>query len=90
NNHGIGICLVGDFRRDLPSEAQLASLNRLLVYLMRKYDIPPECVIGHCDAPNANTTCPGEALHGHIAGRLRKRLARQLSAARRVSAVSVR
>ncbi len=71
NKDGIGICLVGDFRNRLPSAAQLASLRRLVGYLVDRYHIAPENIIGHCDAPNTNTQCPGAALHRYIVTSLR-------------------
>lgn len=79
NNFGIGICLVGDFTRTLPSRAQLASLRKLLLHLMRTYDIAPEDIIGHCDAPKARTECPGKAFHAYMRGRLRTELARRIA-----------
>ena len=81
NNHGIGICLVGEYGHHVPSMAQMASLEKLLLYLMRTYDIPTENIIGHCDAPNACTKCPGSALHAWINSTLRMKLARHLAAA---------
>ncbi len=63
NNHGIGICLVGDFRETLPSKQQLASLNRLVTYLAERYDIPVSNIIGHGESPNNRATaCPGRYL----------------------------
>jgi len=79
NNYGIGICLVGDFSHSLPSSAQMASLRNLLTYLVQKYDIAPENVIGHCDAPNATTQCPGAALYGYLQQTVRPMLARQVA-----------
>ncbi len=74
NNYGIGICLVGDFTNSLPSQAQLQSLLRLVSYLSRRYEIDPSCVIGHRDAPNASTECPGDALHRYVHTHLRAAL----------------
>ncbi len=71
NDYGIGVCVVGDFRRRLPSEKQLASLHKLVRYLAERYGIPPERVIGHRDAPGARTECPGDALHAYVHGKLR-------------------
>jgi len=70
NEYGIGICLVGDFMDQLPTVAQRASLERLVLYLMNRYNIPPENVMGHRDVPNASTQCPGNALHRYIHGPL--------------------
>ena len=66
NNHGIGICLVGDYTTSMPAPAQLASLRRLVESLMAAYDIPRGNIIGHRDAPNAKTQCPGSALHTYL------------------------
>ena len=79
NNYGIGICLVGDFTNSMPTAAQMASLKQLVASLMAKYDIPPENVIGHRDAPGAHTACPGDRLYNYLQGQLRIELARQLA-----------
>lgn len=70
NVYGIGVCLVGDFTDSVPTDAQLASLRRLLRHLMGTHDIPPERVIGHRDAPQARTECPGDRLHEYLHLRL--------------------
>ncbi len=36
NNISLGICLVGDFNRDVPTKAQLESLEELIKYLRRR------------------------------------------------------
>lgn len=79
NNYGIGICMVGDFTNSMPTRAQLTSMKQLVLELMAKYDIPPENVVGHRDAPGANTQCPGETFHTYMEGQLRIELARQLA-----------
>lgn len=61
NTNGIGICLVGDFNKTRPTPRQLRSLTRLVVYLMRKYDIPPDRVLGHGETKV--TQCPGRYLN---------------------------
>jgi len=76
NNYGIGICLVGDFTKDLPTPAQLASLNRLVRDLMASCDIPAHCVIAHREAPGAATDCPGDRFYAHFAKSFRPELAR--------------
>ncbi len=58
NEHGIGICLVGDFEHDgPPSGAQMDSLVSLCRWLMVTYHIPLDRVIGHKDCHA--TACPG-------------------------------
>ena len=82
NNFGIGICLVGDFSTRLPDREQLDALWRLVCYLAEHHDIPPEHVIGHRDAPNAATECPGDRLHAYLHQTLRPHLRRQLAMGR--------
>ena len=74
NEHGIGICIVGDFTSSLPSKAQLASLKELLLFLMRTYKIPVDNVIGHRDAPQTHTACPGDRFHKYLLQTLRPQL----------------
>jgi N-acetyl-anhydromuramyl-L-alanine amidase AmpD len=60
NDHGIGICLVGNFNNARPSAAQLASLNKLLLFLTdpRGCAIPPGRIHTHKDVTH-KTECPG-------------------------------
>ena len=57
NYFGIGICLVGNFERASPSEAQMASLCRLVDYLAARYRIDEAHLIGH--GAVGDTRCPG-------------------------------
>lgn len=66
NEHGIGICVVGNFTSSLPTPKQLSSLKKLLVYLMRTYKISADNVIGHRCAPKAKTACPGDRFHKYL------------------------
>lgn len=65
NNVAIGICLVGDFNRQRPSQAQLDSLEELIRYLrgrVGKIDRRPAIVKPHRDInpPRWPTDCPGD------------------------------
>jgi N-acetyl-anhydromuramyl-L-alanine amidase AmpD len=77
NNHGVGICLVGDFRSRLPSKAQLAAMERLVTFLLREYHMDPDNVVGHCDCPGTATECPGKRLLHYVHATLRPKLARK-------------
>ncbi len=77
NEHGIGICLVGDFRSSPPSEAQLLALRDLVTRLLAEHGMTPDDVVCHCDAPNARTECPGGKLHNYVVWQLRPELWRQ-------------
>ena len=59
NEHGIGICLVGNFDVEQPSAAQTQSLNKLVRFLCRRYDIPASKVYTHGGVTH-QTRCPGE------------------------------
>jgi len=61
NEHGIGICLVGNFEETDPTPAQMRSLAKLVGYLMRTYKIAPEDIIRHGQAKP--TECPGKNLN---------------------------
>lgn len=57
NEYGIGICLVGNFDNNRPSEAQISSLIYLIRYLQERCNIPKKNIIMH---RNIKTThCPG-------------------------------
>lgn len=58
NEHGIGICLVGDFTKTRPTPRQLNSLYRLVRFLGHACDIPPSRVTQH-GAIKPGTQCPG-------------------------------
>ena len=74
NDYGIGICLVGNFQERMPSARQLASLKKLVRFLAERYGIAAANIIGHTDAPNARTACPGRKFHAYLMGRFRREL----------------
>ena len=59
NQHGIGICLVGNFDARAPGEDQMESLNRLVGYLCREFKIPPKQILTHRQV-TGQTNCPGK------------------------------
>lgn len=58
NEHGIGICLVGDFTTNKPTPRQMASLRRLVSFLCDQCRIPDYRVTTHGLVTN-KTQCPG-------------------------------
>ena len=58
---GIGICLVGDFTREVPTRKQMDSLVLLVNTLRKYYHIPLNHVIRHKDVPGKRTACPGNS-----------------------------
>lgn len=62
NYISIGICLVGDFNRDLPTQAQYLALEELIAYLRQrvgKIDGHYSLVRGHKEINPRPTDCPG-------------------------------
>ena len=58
NKHGVGICLVGNFENDYPTNSQISSLTYLINYLQKRYNIPKNQVIMH--RAFRKTACPGK------------------------------
>jgi N-acetyl-anhydromuramyl-L-alanine amidase AmpD len=59
NQTGIGICLVGDFSRDEPTEKQMQSLVLLIRGLQDQFHIPADQVVGHGEIIGEFSECPG-------------------------------
>lgn len=63
NYHTVGINVTGNFEKETPIQSQIASLEKLLVFLCQTYDIHPSAatIVGH---RNVNSTdCPGKNLY---------------------------
>jgi len=63
NNIALGVCFVGDFNRDVPTKAQLAALDELLVYLrgrVGKIKGKPAIIVPHKKINPKPTDCPGD------------------------------
>ncbi len=58
NQHGIGICLVGNFELSRASGAQMDSLARLVSFLLEECGIPVQNVYTH-GGVTGKTLCPG-------------------------------
>ncbi len=60
NNYGIGICIVGNFMKYIPTDRQFYSLQVLVQVLQEQYGIQAQRVIGHGEIPKEYTECPGK------------------------------
>ena len=58
NQHGIGIAFIGNFEKEPPTPAQLASIKQLVAVLKSEYHIDGERIIGHREVKA--TACPGK------------------------------
>jgi hypothetical protein len=73
------VCLLGDFERQRPGEAQLEALVDVLAWGAARFDADPGTIAGHRD--HARTSCPGRHLHALIAdGTVARRVAERLAA----------
>ncbi|MBN1941770.1 MAG: N-acetylmuramoyl-L-alanine amidase [Phycisphaerae bacterium] len=79
NEHGIGVCLVGNFMTHSPSPAQLRSVTELTEYLAERYGISPGHILAHKDAPNQKTECCGRVFYAYVHSRLKQDVQRQLA-----------
>jgi hypothetical protein len=61
NENAIGICLIGNFNNTRPTAAQMAALNKLVKFLVKRYGIPVSKIYGHKEVPGHSTAtdCPG-------------------------------
>lgn len=58
NSRGIGICLIGDFEKTSPTNAQLKSVRELVKVLASRHRITRENLMGHASVKA--TACPGK------------------------------
>ncbi len=59
NEHGVGICLIGDLQKTKPTPRQMESLARLVNFLCQKCGIPRSRVLTH-GGITGKTACPGK------------------------------
>ncbi len=78
NEHGVGICLIGNFEDDRPTAKQMASLQQLTAALCSELGISADKVYGHGQV-TGSTACPGRSLSAQLAG-LRSHVAQRVAA----------
>lgn len=72
NTGSIGICLVGDYDNEQPTDAALHTLAVLIVDLCEKWQIDSRQIYGHCEAwSRPPKSCPGKNLFVSLFGRNR-------------------
>ncbi len=77
NEHGIGICLVGNFEKSAPTARQIAALERLITFLCSETGIAPPRIYGHGEV-TGKTACPGKILKSRLV-QVRRDVARGLA-----------
>ncbi len=79
NQDSIGVCLAGNFDRDIPAPVQIDTLVKLLVELVKKYGLKYWNIYGHRDIKflfifnTTSTNCPGNHLYARLP-EIRKRV----------------
>lgn len=65
NEGNLGICCLGNFMQQRPTEAQLLALDQFVVTQMDRYRVSPGNVFTHREL--GQTVCPGDNLQPYIA-----------------------
>jgi N-acetylmuramoyl-L-alanine amidase len=60
----VGVCFVGNFMRERPSQAALGSAQRLIQALIQRAGVRPGQIYGHRD--QRSTDCPGTNLYPYL------------------------
>ena len=78
NYHTVGINVTGNFEKEIPTPAQIHSLEGLIAWICKTYSIVPgpSTIVGHRDVNS--TDCPGRNLYS-LLPQIRKDVARKLN-----------
>ena len=80
NTGKVGVCVIGDFENhELPTDAQRATLVKILAYLAGHYRIPATRIHGHREFQT--TDCPGQQLFDQLPA-IRKEVADLVAASK--------
>ena len=58
NGFGIGICVIGNFEEQTPSDKQRSAVTKLIRELSQHYQLGPQAIVGHNTV--RKTACPGK------------------------------
>lgn len=64
NEGNLGICCLGNFQQQRPTEAQVAALDRFIIQQMSKYGVRASNVYTHREL--GPTVCPGNMLQSYL------------------------
>lgn len=78
NYHTVGINVTGNFEKEIPTPAQIHSLESLVAWICKIYSIVPgpSTIVGHRDVNS--TDCPGRHLYS-LLPQIRKDVAQQMN-----------
>ena len=64
NKDSLGICVIGNFEKEAPSQQQIERLVQVLAILCKRYGVAAEAIVGHRDL--LPTACPGKNLYNQL------------------------
>ncbi|MBN1418350.1 MAG: tetratricopeptide repeat protein [Planctomycetes bacterium] len=64
NQGNIGIAVIGNFNKQLPTDDQIRALRQLVTYLAKRYSVPGSRIYGHGEI--RRTDCPGRYLEKQV------------------------
>ncbi|KGR74783.1 peptidoglycan recognition protein family protein [Ureibacillus sinduriensis] len=62
NRTSIGICMTGDFDKEIPTTEQWSSLFWLSSFMLKLYHLQPDRVLGHRELEGVQKSCPGRLI----------------------------
>lgn len=69
NQGSLGVCVVGNFEKEIPSQEQIYSLISVLTVWCEEHSLNSKDIYGHFNVPGGNTatSCPGKNLKSQLA-----------------------
>jgi len=64
NQGNIGVAVLGNFNKQIPTDDQITSLRQLVIYLAKRYNVPGSRIYSHGEM--RQTDCPGRYLEKHV------------------------
>jgi len=70
NHNSLGVCVVGNFENEIPSDVQIISVIKVLVEWCKKYELTSTDIYGHgnISGTTTKTSCPGKNLISLLPG----------------------
>ena len=62
NKNSLGICLIGNLDKNMPTEKQLSTLFSFLKGKIKEHNLPVSHIVGHNELPDATKSCPGRKM----------------------------
>ncbi|MBU2562539.1 MAG: peptidoglycan recognition protein family protein [Nanoarchaeota archaeon] len=63
NRESLGICLLGNLDKEIPTKNQIKTLVKLLIKKAKENKISSKNILGHREFPGVTKTCPGKLVN---------------------------